>query len=490
VSDSKIFRGALAWSFLLNGARQGLTSLFTLALAAVLGPEDFGAVTIALTMILFFQLFLDNGLSDAIVQRKDLDDEHLTAAFWILSLSGLGLAAVSLALARWWAAANHLPDLVPVIAALTLILPLQALGVVQQALLRRRMDFRSLAVLANLAVIAAGVLGLVLAHQGFGVWALVVYQLTVPFATLVLYWVFTRWRPALGFRAAAARDLFHVSSGSILAGLGTFVNVRADALVMGLLFGPAAVGAYRLAERLVALVIETAARPVQAVALPEFARLQESRDELAAAALRCIRIAGVLTVAPLAVLAVGAHEATALVGPKWQDAAGALAFLGAAGAARSLVLFLGPLLVGIGRPHALAALLWGTALPSAAAACVAAWLVRDASTAGQAAGIGASRAILYLLIFFPIAIEVGRRTTGLRPARVLAALTPSLGAAAVGVLAVLALRGVPGLSGLPAREGASLVLAGGGAAAAIALYLLDSALRDELQRLRRVAWAK
>src|SRR5262249_59877006 len=109
--------------------------------------------------------------------------------------------------------------------------------------------------------------------------------------------------------------------------------------------------------------IESAARPVQAVALPEFARLQEDRAALTASTVRCIRVSAVLTVPPLVLLAAAAPETTALIGPKWSNATFALRWLCLAGAGRSLTLFLSPLLLGIGRPHALAALLLGTALP-------------------------------------------------------------------------------------------------------------------------------
>src|SRR5262249_56813776 len=99
--------------------------------------------------VLFLQLFIDQGCGEALVQRKELDEEHLTAAFWVMVGGTLLLTVLGVALAPWWAAANRLPSLTAITAALTLTIPLQGLFVVQQALLRRRLDFRSLAVLAN-----------------------------------------------------------------------------------------------------------------------------------------------------------------------------------------------------------------------------------------------------------------------------------------------------------------------------------------------------
>jgi PST family polysaccharide transporter len=470
----------LAWSFVLNGGRQTLSSVFTLALAMLLGPEDFGTVTIALSYVMFLQIFVDNGLGEAIVQRRDLTQEHLTAAFWLLVGGSVVLLTIAMALTPWWVAANRLPSLGPVTTTLTLLLPIRVLSVVHQALLRRHMDFRSLAIRSNCAVLTAGLFGLWLAWRGFGMWALVAFQLTTQVTMLILYWTYTRWRPVGQFSARAAKDLLAFSIGSLLAGFGSFVNARCDAVVIGLFFGPSAVGAYRLAERIVTLVIESAARPVTAVALPHFARLQTSPADLTASILRCVRLSAILTLVPLAVLGAGAPLVIKSVGPKWVDAQGALVWLCAAGAGRSLVLFLGPLLSALGRPHALAALLWGTAVPSTVAVIAAALWVRDAPIATQAAGIGASRAVLFLAVFFPVSVVVARRLTGLTGRALVSALSPSLAAAALAAVAVVFLRVT---WGEPAdRAGALLILILVGAVAGAALLGFDRALRLELQR--------
>ena len=92
--------------------------------------------------------------------------------------------------------------------------------------------------------------------------------------SLVLFWSLVRWVPRLRFSRAHSRELLGFSVNVFVANMGGFLNRRADALLMGLFFGPVVVGIYRLADRLVDVLLELTMRPVGAVSLPHFSRLQ------------------------------------------------------------------------------------------------------------------------------------------------------------------------------------------------------------------------
>jgi PST family polysaccharide transporter len=483
---SASFGRAVVWSLATTGGQQALTALFTFALAALLGPEAFGLVAMATAYVAFVQLVLEQGLGAAIVQRRELDAEHLDAAFWmVIAASGL-LTAASLALAGPWARLNDAPGLEGVIQLLSLAVPLEGLVVVQRALLVRRMNFRAFAIRAGVAVTIGGALGLALALRGFGARALVAQQLSTTAVGLGLYWALSGWRPRLRFSPRAARDLLGFSTGTLIGRLGMFVNRRADALLMGLFFGPTAVGLYRLADRIVGLCVDFAAVSVQAVALPEFSRHQDQPERLRESFVRCLWISASLALPPLGVLAAGAPELAGLLGVRWRDAAPALAALCAVGAVRDLGLFTGPLLQALGRPHALAVLVWAQALPSALAFAAMGWWLASAAPAEQALGIALSRAAIFSLL---LAVNAGiaRRLLALPLARVGRALAAPAAGAAAGAAAVLAARaGLPSAPGEPWR--AALVLVLGGAAALAALLAADErargVVRDGLRRLR------
>src|SRR5579864_5598588 len=138
------FLNALKWSYTAYWGQQGFTAIFTAILAGLLGPRDFGTVSIALVYIMFLQMFLDQGFMTALIQKKDLGPEHLDAVFWMDQALSLVLIGISILLSGWWAAKNHAPEVAVVISALSLCIPIQGLAVVQTALLNREMDFKSL----------------------------------------------------------------------------------------------------------------------------------------------------------------------------------------------------------------------------------------------------------------------------------------------------------------------------------------------------------
>src|ERR1700736_6556441 len=150
------FRNAVKWAYVMQGSEQGLNALFTLVFAAILGPKDFGLIAMAMAYILFVKMFLEQGLVSALIQRKDLTEQHINSVFCLNLVVSVVLMLVSVALGRWWALLNHVSLLFPIISVLSLSIPLEGLTIVQRAMLQREMDFRSLSIRSIAATIAGG----------------------------------------------------------------------------------------------------------------------------------------------------------------------------------------------------------------------------------------------------------------------------------------------------------------------------------------------
>ena len=88
-------RRALAWAFVMTWGQRGVATLMTFILAALLGPDAFGLVALAMIYVALIQLFLEQGLAVAIIQREDLKDEHLDSAFWLNIAMSVALAGVT-----------------------------------------------------------------------------------------------------------------------------------------------------------------------------------------------------------------------------------------------------------------------------------------------------------------------------------------------------------------------------------------------------------
>jgi O-antigen/teichoic acid export membrane protein len=452
------FFGSLRWAFYMTWADRTFGLVFTFLLAAILGPRDYGIVALALIYIAVVQLFMEGGIQTAVVQRENLEDHHLDSAFWVNLAWCLLLAGLSFALAGWWARLNGVPELENVVKVLSALLVIWGLTFVQLALFQREMRFRALAVRETVAVFVGGVLGVVLAVRGAGVWALVAQQLGFAVTQLVLLWGMSTWRPRFRFSRSHARDLVGFSSGVFLSNLGGFINRRADALLMGIFFGPVSVGLYRLADRFSDNVLELTMRPIGYVSLPFFSRLQNDRPALREAVARCVRTTLFLTVPAMAAMAACSGFLMAVIGSEWEPAADVLKLLAFVGIGKAIVFFTGPLLFAVARPHLRAVMLWALAALSAATVLLVGWLLTDDSSREQAIGMAASRAAFFLAIVIPVNVAVVCWITGLRPRQFVRWLWSPLAAAAAGIAPALVLELTGILDSLPAIIG--LILAG------------------------------
>lgn len=478
------FRVALLWSFVMNGGKKSILLLLTFVLAALVGPQAFGTVAMAAAYVLIAEMVLDLGLGATLVQREDLRDEHLDAAFWTLVAWSLVLLGASLAVAPWWAGLNDLPELEAVIGALALLLPIQGLALVQRALFERDLDFRSLAIRSNASAFTAGVVSLTAAFLGAGVWALVLQRLTMAAVGLVLLWWISPWRPRLRFDAGAARELVGFSSGALLGRVAVFATSRADALIMGVFFGPLAVGIYQLGYRLMGYIVDLASRSIQTVAMADFSTFQSQPDALRRAVARCLRVSASLAMPPLAILAVSSGDLVALLGDEWLPAAVPTAVLCVVGAVRASGIVTGPILRAMGRPFVHASLMWLLAVPTVLTIVAVSVLMGAAAPAEQATAIAASRVALFALVSFPLSVVVVRRVLPRAP--LLRPLWPAATASAAGAGTVLGLQAL----GLLPRSPALLALAVEGTLATLLVYgvllALDPDLRSRLlERLGR-----
>lgn len=431
-------RRSLSWAVVLSWGQRMWTTLFTVLLAAILGPEAFGIVAMALVYLAVMTLVLEQGFLTTIVQRENLEPEHLDAAFWMNVASCIVLAAVSFGLAGWWAGVNDTPELAEVIRVMSVLVIVLGLTIVQQAYLQRRLEFRKLAIRSNVAAFAGGLTGLVLALGGAGVWALVTQQLVTGVTSLTLLWAVSEWRPRLTFSRSHARELVGFTSGVFLANVGGFVNRRSDTLLMGIFFGPTVVGIYRLADRFVDSVLELTIRPVGMVSLPHFSLLQRDHVALRSSVATFIRIAMLTTLPALLVLAACSDYLLAAIGPEWEVGADAMMLLCVVGIVKGLVYFTGPLLFAVAKPFFRATMLWFLAAVSVVTVVVVGFALENDGAEEQLIGMSGARALVSLLVVVPLNLLIIWQVARLGPRTFLPWLWAPLTAGVSAIAAVQA----------------------------------------------------
>jgi PST family polysaccharide transporter len=479
------FARGMAWSFAATGGQQGIGTLVTFVLAVLLGPHSYGLVAIATIYIAFVQLALNQGFSTTIIQRQELDESHLDSAFWLNLAWAVILMAASIGLASLWADLNHSSQLTPIIDVLSILILIQALTLVQQSILIRQLSFKKLAVRSNIAAVVGGVVGIVAALEGAGVWALVAQQLTTAIVSLMLLWVVSRWVPRLRFSVRHARELMSFSVQVFAGNLAKFVDQRSDAIMMGIFFGPVAVGVYRLADRLVDTFVRLSNRPVMTFALAHFSRLQDDPEGLRHAVRSCMRLNALATVPFMLCLIAVADQVAGVLGPKWTAAPDALRLLAVVGIAKVFLDYAAALLFAIGKPHLRALFQWVLAAVSAITFALAALALKHHSTEHQVLGIAASRVVLFALIFVPLNLIIVRRLTGNGIMSLLASAREPVLAGLAAVAAVALANRLELLD--ESHPWARLAIASLIATATFAttLMLLDASIRERVLRFRR-----
>jgi O-antigen/teichoic acid export membrane protein len=437
------FNSALGWSYVMQGGQYAITTLVTFVLAAVLGPSDFGLVAMALVYLLFIQMVLRQGMVPALVQRRELDTRHVNSAFWLIMGTGVVLTAVSLLLSGWWSDVNRTPELETVINVMSVLIPLQALVVVQEALLSRHMDFRGLAMRTNASALIGGVVGLVMAFTGFGVWALVAMHVVKSVVDVVVLWTLSDWRPTWSFAPEAAREMLAFSSAAALGSLGSFASSRADALLIGVFFGPTVVGLYRLAQRLVELVTYFTTSALQAVSLPELSRVQGDPQRLSERIMMIIQSAALVALPPLGLLAGSSGVIMQLLGDEWEPATSALSVLCVVGSVVTLTIFTGPILMAVGQPRLFAVVTWLSAGFSVGSFLLAGLLLADAPVDDQVVGVALTRAAVFAPAILVIAGWVVTRYARVSLSQTLKRIGPAVLTGGIAFLSTRLLVAVP-----------------------------------------------
>ena len=341
---------SVVWSAIQNWGSQIGSLVIFFILARLLSPEAFGLVALANVFLVFMRLFLDQGFGHAIIQRQDLEPEHLDTAFWINLAIGLLLTLLGVGIAQPVAQLFGEPTLAPILRCFSVLFVVAALGQLQQSILERQFEYRSIAARWLLATVAGGGVGIFMALKGLGVWSLVGQQMVFETIGTLTLWFCSDWRPTLRVSMRHFRDLFGVGMHIMGFNYLSFFNNRANDLLVGYAFGPKELGYYTVAFSVLNAMTQILVRTTQDVALPTFSRLQTDPDRFRRAFDSATQLSSTLAIPTFLGMAVLAPELVqVLFGEQWLPAVPLMQVLAMLGISRSITYFKGSVLVALGK---------------------------------------------------------------------------------------------------------------------------------------------
>jgi O-antigen/teichoic acid export membrane protein len=305
-----------------QAARFVLQTASTVVLARLLTPADFGLVAMVTAVTGLASAFQDLGLSEATIQRQEINHIQVSTLFWINAAVGLGLTLVTASLAPVLAWFFHEPRLRDITFLLSLTFLFSGLTVQHGALLKRQMRFVSLGIRDVASYALALPIAIILAWRGAGYWAIVSLPLTSNFIQMALSWAMFRWMPSLPRRDAHISSMVAFGGNIAASYLLTNVMRSADNILIGRYLGAGPLGLYSRAYNLVTQPTRQLFDPVSSVAIPAFSRLQSDPERFARYYLRTINLMTWVGASILGFLFVGAEPVTLLIlGNKWRAAA-------------------------------------------------------------------------------------------------------------------------------------------------------------------------
>lgn len=347
---TKLTAFGILWTGLSRFSTQLFRFVIIVILARLLTPEDFGIVGLAAIFLGFITTINELGLSAAIVQRKEIDELHLSTSFWASVIAGITLFIVVI-LASPFVADFFQEDIVqPILIVSAIGLIIGSFIVVHQALLEKSLKFKKLAIAEVCAAVVSGIVSVSLAISGYGVWSLVFGGLVGGFISVIILWKIVAWRPELKFSFARFKELFGFGSHVMGSRILNYIDSNMDYLVVGKLLGASALGYYSFAYHLITFPLHKISQMVTRVTFPAFSTIQDDNETLRKGYLKVVRYISLITFPMLAGMFVVAPEFVVVVyGAKWAPMILPLQILCLAGALKSVGTTVGSVLLSKGR---------------------------------------------------------------------------------------------------------------------------------------------
>jgi len=280
----------MVWKAVEKISGTGISFIIGVILARILMPTDYGLIGMLAIFFAFTELFIDSGFSSALIQKKDRTDVDYSTIFYFNLIVSVLLYVLLFFLAPLIASFFNTPQLSLLTRVLSLNILINSLSLVQQTRLTINLEFRPQAFVSLLCVIISGSIGVLMAYQGFGVWALVIQNISSSIIRTSLYFYINKWVPLWVFSVSSFKQLFSYSSKLLGAGFVGAIFNNIYSLLIGKIFNARDVGFYTRAKQFPQLLSDLITSILQGVTFPIMTSIQDDRNRLVSVYGRLMRM--------------------------------------------------------------------------------------------------------------------------------------------------------------------------------------------------------
>lgn len=225
--------GGLIWTYAERMSSQIVSLIITIILARLLTPEEYGIVSIVTVFIVLADVFVVNGFGNALIQKKDADQIDFSTVFFFNILFSAGIYIVLFFLAEPIALFYEIEILIPVLRIMAIRIPIAGVNSIQQAYVSKKMDFKKFFFANIWGTVLSGMIGIVMAYCGMGVWALVAQNLSNTIIGTVVLWFTVKWRPKMVYSHERMKRLFNFGSKILASSLLIAIYSNVQDLIIG-----------------------------------------------------------------------------------------------------------------------------------------------------------------------------------------------------------------------------------------------------------------
>lgn len=340
----------LSWSVVSQIGRQGLTFVIGIILARLLSPEEFGLIAMVTVFTGFATLFADFGLGAAIIQEKEVNNTQLSSIFWINVIAGITLTMVFILASKQIGIFYNRELLVPITKLVAFNFTISSIGIVHRALFSKEIDFKSLAKIEIVSILAGGISAVTLALLNFGVWSLVYQSLITSAVSTIGVWLFNSWRPSFAYNFQEVRKLLSFSINLLGERTINYWVRNTDNLLIGKVLGSSSLGLYSKAYNLMLFPLRNISGVITRVMFPSMAAIKEDRARVGRIFLKVTRVIALITF-PMMVgcIIVADNLVITLFGIDWVGMIPILRILSVVGLIQSVVTVVGSVFLSQGR---------------------------------------------------------------------------------------------------------------------------------------------
>lgn len=314
---NKVFAG-LFWVFGERITAQAVSFVVSIVLARLLMPEEYGVIAIILVFINLANVFVSNGLGESLVRKKDSDETDFSTIFYC-SFALSWILYICLFFSAPFIASFYQKDILnPLIRVLALKLPISSISTVQHAFVSKHLIFKMFFFSTLGGTVVSGILGILLAYQQFGVWALVAQYLCNTLIDTVVLFITVPWRPKLIFDKVAAKELMRYGWKLTASSFINSLYSEAKSLIIGRVYSAEDLAYYNRGSQFPSLIITNVDTSIGKVVFPAMTKVAEQPERIREVSRRAMKTTSYI-IFPLmmGLLAVGDSVVRVLLTEKW-----------------------------------------------------------------------------------------------------------------------------------------------------------------------------